>query len=66
MSDSIRPVHYQLEIIPDLPQFRFSGRVTVDLETDQPVSRVDLNLLSWPYGNAGSNRETRGGPAPSA
>jgi aminopeptidase N len=45
MSDSIRPVHYQLEIIPDLPQFRFSGRVTVDLETDQPVSRVDLNLL---------------------
>jgi aminopeptidase N len=45
MSDSIRPVHYQLEIVPDIGQFRFSGRVTVDLAAEQPVSRVELNLL---------------------
>ena len=45
MSDSIRPVHYHLEITPDLPQFRFTGRATMDLASDQPVSRVELNLL---------------------
>jgi aminopeptidase N len=45
MADSIRPVHYQLEIAPDLAQFRFSGRATVELEAGQPVSEVELNLL---------------------
>jgi aminopeptidase N len=45
MSDSIRPVHYQLEIAPDLAQFRFSGRTTIELEADRPVSQVELNLL---------------------
>jgi len=45
MADHVRPLHYQLEITPDLEQFRFSGRVTLELESDQPVSHVDLNLL---------------------
>jgi aminopeptidase N len=45
MTDDIRPLHYQLEITPDLGQFRFSGLATVDLEADQPVSQVELNLL---------------------
>ena len=45
MTDHIRPVHYQLEITPDLAQFRFSGKATVDLEADRPVSEVELNLL---------------------
>ncbi len=45
MTETIRPLHYRLEITPDLEQFRFSGRVLVDLEADRPVSRVELNLL---------------------
>ena len=45
MADNIRPLHYQLEITPDLEQFRFSGRAVLDLESGQPVSQVTLNLL---------------------
>ncbi len=45
MADLIRPLHYQVEITPDLEQFRFSGRVTLALEAAQPVSQVELNLL---------------------
>ncbi len=45
MADMIRPIHYQLEITPDLRQFRFNGRVTIDLETDRPVGQVTLDLL---------------------
>ncbi len=45
MSETIRPVHYHLEIVPDLQQFRFSGRVTIDFDAGADVDRVKLNLL---------------------
>ncbi len=45
MSDIIRPKNYRLEITPDLQQFRFSGRVTMDMEADLSTDRVVLNLL---------------------
>ena len=45
MSDNIRPIHYQLEIVPDLQQFRFGGQVTIDLDASVGVDRVELNLL---------------------
>ncbi len=45
MADHLRPLHYQLEITPDLNQFRFHGRAIVELEAQQPVSQVELNLL---------------------
>jgi aminopeptidase N len=45
MADNIRPLHYRLEITPDLEHFRFNGRATIDLEADQSVAQVELNLL---------------------
>jgi len=45
MPQTIHPVHYQLEIDPDLAQFRFGGRVTIDVETAEEVDHVRLNAL---------------------
>lgn len=45
MPESVRPIHYDLEIKPDLEQFRFEGRVTIDFEADSDVGGVELNLL---------------------
>ncbi|MGD9217102.1 MAG: M1 family metallopeptidase, partial [Desulfobacteraceae bacterium] len=45
MIETIRPVHYQLDIIPDLKQFQFNGRVTIDFEATEEVGEVALNIL---------------------
>ncbi len=45
MPDTIRPVHYQLEITPDLKRFQFAGQVTVDFEAPEEVGEVTLNIL---------------------
>ena len=45
MADTISPRHYRLEITPDLRQFRFNGRVTVELDAAEAVERVEKNLL---------------------
>jgi aminopeptidase N len=45
MPESLRPIHYQLEITPDLGQFRFHGRVTIDFEASEQISTVALDIL---------------------
>jgi tricorn protease interacting factor F2/3 len=45
MPETIRPVHYQLNITPDLAKFQFSGRVTIDFETAEEIGEVSLNFL---------------------
>ena len=45
MPEAIRPVHYQLDIIPDLKRFQFNGRVTIDFEATEEVGEVALNIL---------------------
>jgi tricorn protease interacting factor F2/3 len=41
----MRPLHYRLEIKPDLAQFRFDGQVAIDLEADHSSTKVVLNIL---------------------
>jgi aminopeptidase N len=45
MPDVVKPKHYQLQITPDLEQFRFNGQVSITLEARQAVGQVTLNLL---------------------
>ena len=45
MSESIRPLHYQLEIVPDLEQFRFQGQVLIELDTTEETSALALDIL---------------------
>ncbi len=45
MSEAIRPIHYQLDITPDLDQFRFHGQVVIDFETAEEVNFVVLDIL---------------------
>jgi tricorn protease interacting factor F2/3 len=43
--DTLRPLHYQLTISPDLDRFRFDGRVVMDIEAERPVNEALLNIL---------------------
>jgi aminopeptidase N len=45
MAEKLRPLHYDIEITPDLDRFQFQGRVRVILEADHTVKRVELNIL---------------------
>ncbi len=45
MPESIRPIHYHLEITPDLDRFRFQGQVTIDFEATGEVNAVALDIL---------------------
>jgi aminopeptidase N len=45
MPETIRPIHYQLEIVPDLEQFSFHGQVIIDFEANEAVDDVALNVL---------------------
>lgn len=45
MPETIRPIHYQLEIVPDLEQFSFHGQVIIDFVADGAVEDVTLNIL---------------------
>jgi tricorn protease interacting factor F2/3 len=45
MVESLRPVHYQLEITPDLGKFRFHGRVTIDFDASKQTGVVALDIL---------------------
>jgi len=45
MSEAIRPIHYQLDIAPDLGNFRFHGQVTIDFESVAEVHTVALDIL---------------------
>ena len=42
---SLVPLHYDILVRPDFGSFRFSGRVTVDVDVREPVSRIIVNSL---------------------
>ena len=41
---SVVPGHYDILVRPDFGSFRFSGRVVVDVEVREPVSRITVQL----------------------
>jgi tricorn protease interacting factor F2/3 len=45
MPETIKPVHYQLNIIPDLKKFQFTGQATIHFESARKVGEVSLNIL---------------------
>ncbi len=45
MTPIIRPVRYQIHLVPDLKHFQFKGQADIRLQADQPVVSVKLNLL---------------------
>ncbi len=42
---SVVPRHYDIQVRPDFGSFRFSGRVAVDVDVGEPVSRIIVNSL---------------------
>ncbi len=42
---TVVPRHYDIVITPDFDSFRFGGRVAVEIEVREPVSRIAVNSL---------------------
>jgi tricorn protease interacting factor F2/3 len=45
MSETIRPIHYKLEIVPDLEKFTFHGQVIIHFDAEGTADDVVLNIL---------------------
>ena len=43
LPDSVQPVHYDLEIHPDLVTFKFDGKVDITLEVKEPTKKIQLH-----------------------
>ena len=41
----VKPIHYQIKLVPDLERFKFSGTTEIWLEAERPVREIRLNAL---------------------
>jgi aminopeptidase N len=42
---TVTPVHYAIELVPDLDKLTFSGSELIDIDVAEPVERLTLNAL---------------------
>ena len=49
---NIKPLHYQLELKPDIQNFTFSGNETIDVNIAESSSNIVLNALDIDIGSA--------------
>lgn len=46
---SVRPNHYDLQLVPDLQNFTFTGKIGITLQADEPTDQVVLNALELEF-----------------
>ena len=49
---NIKPLHYQLELKPDIQNFAFSGNETIDVRVSESSSTIVMNALDIDIGSA--------------
>ena len=49
---NIKPLHYQLELKPDIQNFAFSGNATIDVRVSESSSTIVMNALDIDIGSA--------------
>ena len=52
---SVKPIHYQIELKPDIEDFTFLGQETIDIEISNPSSTIVLNSLDIEIATASVN-----------
>jgi len=48
----VRPLHYDIALVPDAPNARFSGQAAIDLEVTAPTSSITLNAADLTFAKA--------------
>jgi aminopeptidase N len=48
---SVVPVHYAIELTPDLESLKLAGVETVDIEVREPTARLILNAVETTFGS---------------
>ena len=43
LPENVRPVHYDIELTPDLEKFTFTGEVTIAVVVFKPTSKITLH-----------------------
>src|SRR3989338_3777353 len=51
LPEDVKPIHYDIELTPDLEKFTFAGKVNIDVVIHRPTSKItlhaaDLKILS--------------------
>jgi len=46
---SVRPIHYDVKIVPDARSMKFSGKVEIAIEVLQPTASITLNALELSF-----------------
>jgi len=49
LPENVRPVHYNIDVVPDLEKFTFAGHCTITLDVKQATDNIQLNAaeLTW-------------------
>lgn len=42
---TLKPLHYRINIVPDLNSFKFQGEATIRFQADDPLDTISLNIL---------------------
>ncbi|MFC5478983.1 M1 family metallopeptidase [Massilia suwonensis] len=48
----VRPLHYDIALVPDAPNARFSGQAAIDLEVTAPTGSITLNAADLSFAKA--------------
>jgi aminopeptidase N len=59
---TVRPVHYDVAIVPDAAALTFTGRVAITIEVLEPVTRITLNAARLHVTSAVLSGETGAAP----
>jgi len=49
----VRPLHYDVSVVPDAAARRFAATVAIEIEVGEPVDRITLNAVDLDFGTVG-------------
>ncbi|HTA65929.1 MAG TPA: M1 family peptidase, partial [Xanthomonadaceae bacterium] len=49
---SVRPTHYDVAVVPDAANLRFTGKATIDIDVLAPTGSITLNAIDMGFANA--------------
>src|SRR5271167_739217 len=56
---TIIPLHYAIELVPDLQKLTLSGAESIDIEVREPTTRITLNAVNMAVTSAGIDDEAQ-------